>query len=103
MKITDKCSMRDKKIETKLRTLESLIDTMNADNTANKDTFINIFVLVLELLIDAYKTLEDNTAPGKTVLDFTGVEVKSAVFRVGAAKNFDNDADFVIAVMQELR
>ena len=103
MKITDKCSMRDKKIETKLRKLESLIDMLNADNTANKDTFINMFVLVLELLIDAYKTLEDNTAPGKTLLEYTGAEVKDACFRVGAAKNFDNDPDYVIAVMQELR
>ncbi len=103
MRITDKCSMRDKRIEKKLRDMELLVDQMGHENRPEKETFISLFVMTLELFIDAYHVLEDNTLPGKTLIEYTPTEVKDACFRVGEAKHFGNDPDFVIAVMQELR
>lgn len=102
MKITDNCSMRDKRIEKKLRDMELLIDKVDASNTLSKTDFTMILVSTLELFIDIYRITEDNTTVGKTLLEYTGVEVKDACFRVGAAKNFSEDHNYVIAVMQEL-
>ena len=102
MKLVDNCSLRNKRVEKMLRDLDSKVDTLTNANTLNKEAFIDVFMLTVELLIDAFKQIEDNTTPAKTLLDYTGKEVQDAVFRVGASKNFDHDADYVIAVMQEL-
>lgn len=85
-----------------LRDLDGKVDQLTNSNTLSKEGFINIFMLTVELLIDAFKQIEDNTTPAKTLLDYTAPEVKDACFRVGAAKNFQEDHEFVMAVMQEL-
>lgn len=102
MKIIDKCTLRDKKVSKMLRDLESHIDKMESAAKMNKENFMAIFMLTMDLLLECYRQIENNTTPAKTLLDYTGMEVRDAVFRVGAAKNFDNDADYVMAVMQEL-
>ena len=103
MKLVDTCSLRNKKVEKMLRDMDLQIEIFESFSKMKKETFFEIFMLNMELMIEAFRMMENNTVPGKTLLDFTGEEVKDACFRVGAAKNFSNDADYVIAVMQELR
>ena len=102
MKIVDRMKLKDKTSEKTIRDIDHLIDKMSASNMLNKGDYIEIQSLILELLINLFKRMENNTSPAKTLLDFTGLEVKDACLRVGSCKVFANDADYVIAVMQEL-
>ena len=102
MKLIDTCSLRNKKVEKMLRELDHHVDMMQAAPIPKKENFMEIFILTVELLIESFRQMENNTTPAKTLLDFTGIEVRDACFRVGKCSVFDNDPDYVIAVMQEL-
>lgn len=102
MRLVDNCSLRNKRVEKMLRDLDSKVDTLTNANTLNKEAFIDVFMLTVELLIDAFKQIEDNTTPGKTLLEYSRAEIKDACLRVGEAKHFAEDSEFVMAVMQEL-
>jgi len=102
MKITDRLVLRDKTTEDTLRRLETALDRLSNSNALEKESFMEAHFLMLELLVTAFKRLENNSTPGKTLLDYTGKEVQDAVNRVGPSHVFDEDADYVIAVMQEL-
>ena len=102
MRIIDTCHLRNKKVEKMLRELDHQVEKIQAAPLPKKENFIEIFMLTVELLIEGFRQMENNTTPAKTLLDYTELEVKDACFRVGKAKNFDNDSGYVMAVMQEL-
>ena len=102
MRVTDRFVIRDKVSESTLRNLEQVIDTMAGSNKLDKNNFLEVQYVVMELLITLFKRLDNNTTPAKTLLDFTGIEVRDACFRVGESTAFEKDSDYVIAVMQEL-
>lgn len=102
MKIVDTCNLRNKKVEKMLRDLDKHVDLLEHDGKPMKERFMNIFMLTLELFIESFKQMENNTAPGKTLMDYTGEDIRNACNRVGEAKNFDDDHNYVIAVLQEL-
>jgi hypothetical protein len=102
MKITDRMVLRDKRVEKKIRALEVEVDKLQARAALSQDNFVAIQSISLELFITAFKRFEDNTTPGKTLMDFTGREVQHACNCVGPSRVFEEDRDFVIAVMQEL-
>ena len=102
MKITDRLVLKDKTSEKTLRQLSDALDHLDASPTLSKVHFMETHFLMLELLVSAFKRLDDNSSPAKTLLDFTGREVQDACLRVGPSQVFENDSDYVIAVMQEL-
>ncbi len=102
MKIIDTCSLRNKKVEKMLRELDHHIDMVQVTPLPKKEVFMEIFMLTMELFIEGFRQMENNTTPAKTLLDYTGIEVRDACFRVGKSSVFQNDSDYVIAVMQEL-
>ena len=102
MKIIDRLVLKDKTTEKTLRDLDKTLDQLDNSNSLNKEHFMEAHHLMLELLVTAFKRLDDNRSPARTLLDFTGKEVQDACFRVGSSKNFDDDSNYVIAVMQEL-
>ena len=85
-----------------LRDLELKIDSIDAAAHMDKSTFIYIFVQTLELFLECYRQIEDNTVPGKTLLEYTREEIRDACLRVGQTSAFGNDDEFVMAVMQTL-
>ena len=102
MKIVDRMNIKDKNAEKLLREVDACIDHMALSNALKKTDFVELHSGVLELLIMVFKQLQDNRSPAKTLLEFTGNEVKDACLRVGPSKVFSQDHDYVIAVMQEL-
>ena len=102
MRLTDRFVIRDKITEKTLRNLDGYLDNFAALNTLDKERFMEINYTFLELLVTVFKRLDDNTTPARTLLEFTGKEVQDAVNRVGPSHVFDEDANYVIAVMQEL-
>ncbi len=102
MKIIDRCVLRDKRVEKMIRELDHQVEIMSHAAVLQKENFMEIFMLTVELLIEGFRTLENNTTPAKTLLEYTRLEVLDACNRVGASSIFDNDRDYVIAVMQEL-
>lgn len=102
MKLVDRLKIKDKTSERTLRDLDALIDKMSASGILNKGDYVEVQHLIIELFVTVFKRLADNRSPAKTLLDFTGAEVRDACFRVGPSKVFEHDTDYVIAVMQEL-
>ena len=102
MKIVDRMNIKDKNAEKTIRDVDNLIEHMSVSNILNKGHYIEIQSLTLELLITVFKRLDNNRSPAKTLLEFTGAEVIDACLRVGPSKVFEDDAEYVIAVMQEL-
>ena len=102
MKIVDRFTIRDKRSEKIIRDIDTMIDVLSNSNKLDKALFVEINMAFLELLIEAFKRLDDNSTPAKTLLDYTGAEVRDACLRVGLARHFDEDYNYVIAVLQEL-
>lgn len=102
MRIIDRCVLRNKRVEKMLRDLDHQVEILENASKLDKNTFMEIFTLTLELMIEAYRTMENNTTPAKTLLDYTGNEINDACNRVGSSHVFSADRDFVIAVLQEL-
>lgn len=102
MKVTDRFVLRNKMAERAMRDLDLLIDKMSNSGILNKQDYIEVQATVMELLIAVFKQLENNVTTPKTLMDYSGQEVASACNRVGSSTVFDRDADFVVAVMQEL-
>ena len=102
MKVTDRFVIRNKMAEKSVRDLDVLITKMANSGILNKGDYVEVQSLVMELLITLFKQLENNVTPAKTLMDYTGKEVASACNRVGSSTVFDRDADYVVAVLQEL-
>lgn len=102
MKITDRFKIKDKASEKIIREMEASLDNLSNSKVLDKKHFMNVHYSTMELFITVFKRLDKNRSPAKTLLEFTGGDVKDACFRVGPSKVFEHDADYVIAVMQEL-
>jgi len=102
MRITDRFTLRDKASEQLLRELEMNIENMGKSKLLDKSLFLEILDSILGLTITAYKRLDNNSTPARTLMDFNTREVKDACMRVGPAAVFADDDQFVIAVMKEL-
>ena len=102
MRLTDRFVIRDKITEKTLRNLDGYLDNFAALNTLDKERFMEINYTFLELFLTAFKRLDDNSSPARTLLDFKRAEVQDACNRVGPSAVFESDAEYVMAVMQEL-
>lgn len=102
MKLIDRFVIKDKTSENTMRTLYALIEQMGSSHTLDKNCYLEVNSLIIELMITLFKRLDSNTTPAKTLLDFTPSEVKSACFKVGYSSSYNDDTEYVMAVMQEL-
>lgn len=104
MKMIDSIKLQNKTVEKTLRQLDYQIDIMNGSTKLSKDNFFELFSLIMELHITAFKRIEENYSPdGKVLEDYTGEDILAACNRVGSSSNFAHDRDFVLAVLMELK
>jgi uncharacterized protein YPO0396 len=102
VRITDRFVIKDKASEKAIRDLDRALETLEKGGTLAKEPFMDAHYLMLELLVTAFKRLDNNTTPARTLLDFTRPDVKDACMRVGQSNIFPDDVEYVIAIMQEL-
>jgi len=102
MKLTDRLNIRNKQAEKLLREADEALTNLSNSGTLDKRLFMELNGAILEALLIAFKQLDNNTTPAKTLLEFTGRDIRDACLRVGPSQVFEADDQYVIAVLQEL-